>query len=83
MGVNHSISSLLAGMFEILRKYITTRKGGGRGCGIVVLDDRGGGGDVPVVQLHDKILCTTCKDIALMLVLPLAGRLKYIILFRN
>jgi hypothetical protein len=36
---------------------------------------------VPVGKLHDKILCTTCKDIAFMLVLPLAGRLERILLF--
>lgn len=29
---------------------------------------------VPVGQLRDKILCTTFKDIAFMLLLPLAGR---------
>jgi hypothetical protein len=72
-------------MFEILRKHTTTRLEGG-GCVevllflvvmvVVVVDIC-----VPVGQLHDKIWCSTCKDIAFVLVLPLAGRQGFIILF--
>jgi hypothetical protein len=47
---------------------VTTEGGGG---------EVGGGGG----QLHDKILSSTCQDIRLMLILPLAVRLKLLILF--